>query len=496
MDLKVKPKSFQKKFFLSNARFPAFIAAWGTGKTMFAILKGVDLSKRYPNNLGLIVRKNFTDLRDSTIKDFTRYTGIKVPTNKDVVLPNGSRIMFRHMDELSGIIQNVNLGWFYIEQAEEFDSDEEFEKLDGRLRRVLTPSEDVQRQLISLGVLDKVCDFNDLTSKQRLIAENKMICEMGLSLRQGMAIANTNGHNWIWRRWKNKGGEAYIVGEKFVVTDVDGKKYDYGDYATLSEATSFDNAENLPADTLASWRKKEKTSPALYRRCVMNSWEDVDTTDNIIPYEWLMRAVKKELISYDQPKRVVSCDPAEFGDDHTVIYAFENGKIIAQDITCKKEPMDTAGRILRMVRDTNAQLAVIDADGIGSGVRSRLVELGVNVLGIKAGEKAENEEDYRNMKAQMWFNAQQMFRDDLVSLPDDEKLIEDLAAHTYGFNSKNQMNIEKKRDVKKKLGGRSPDQGDAFVLGLWALTKVEPMGEVEDVSETALAESYTVESVI
>jgi hypothetical protein len=129
-------------------------------------------------------------------------------------------------------------------------------------------------------------------------------------------------------------------------------------------------------------------------------------------------------------------------------------------------------------------------------VRSRLTELGVNVLGIKAGSKAENEEDYRNMKAEMWMHAQKMFRDDLISLPDDDKLIEDLAAHTYSFNSKGQIIIEKKKDVKKRLG-RSPDQGDAFILGLWGLSKVEPMGEdFETDDETAMACSYTVRSVL
>lgn len=431
MDLRVKPTSFQKKFFLSKARYPAMVCAWATGKTMWGILGGVDLSKEYPDNLGLIVRKNFTDLRDSTIKDFTRYTGIKVPTKKDVVFPNGSQIMFRHMDELSGIIQNVNLGWFLIEQAEEFDSEEEFQKLRGRLRRD------------------------------------------GCTHR-GMVIANTNGHNWIWRLWKNNPAEEF----------------------ELIEATTFDNAHNLPEEYIKDLKRIESQSPAHYRRYVMNSWEDVDTTDNIIPYEWLMRAVKKDLISHSGTKRVVACDPAEFGDDHTVIYAFENAKIIAQEITCKKEPMDTAGRSYRMSRDTSAQIIAVDASG-GYGVDSRLVELGANVLRVKSQENAENEEDYKGMKAEMWFNAQRMFRDDLVSLPDDEKLIEDLAAHTYGFNSKGQKVIEKKKFVKKKLGGRSPDQGDAFVLGLWALTKVEPMEEgVEEFSETALAESYTVESAI
>ena len=422
-DLELEP--FQMSFFSSQARFPAMVSAWGTGKTMCGILKGLVLSN-HPNNLGLIVRKNFTDLRDSTIKDFQRYTRIKVPSSKDVRLPNGSEIMFRHMDELAGIVQNVNLGWFLIEQAEEFESDQEFQKLRGRLRRENVP-------------------------------------------HQGVIIANTNGHNWIWRLWKN----------------TDDSDYD------LHEATTFDNRENLPEDFIKDLKKMEEQSPAHYRRYVLNSWEETDTADKIIPYRDLLESVDRQLNFFKPPKRVISCDPAEFGDDHTVIYAFEGPRIIATEYLLKKEPMETAGRIYRMHRNVHSSLIAVDEIGIGAGIRSRLHELGAPVMGVNSGALAEDKEHYKNLKAEMWFHAQDVFREGEVCLPDDDKLIEDLAAHTYAVNSKGQVVIEKKKDVKKRLG-RSPDQGDAFVLGLWALRKApEPDAPYIEESDSDIANSYS-----
>ena len=93
-------KSFQDEYVFSQARFPAFVAAIATGKTMCAILRMMRLMEESPNNLGIIVRKEFTDLSDSTVKDFYRYTGLTLSSHKEVKLQNGSVILFRHGSEI------------------------------------------------------------------------------------------------------------------------------------------------------------------------------------------------------------------------------------------------------------------------------------------------------------------------------------------------------------------------------------------------------------
>lgn len=122
----------------------------------------------------------------------------------------------------------MNLGWFWIEQAEELETNEQFNVLRGRLRR------DVKR-------------------------------------RTGFITANTNGHNWIYNGWKMGTEEGY----------------------ELSEASSFDAVKYLPADTIEDWKKLERTSPKIYRRFVLNSWEESDTSDTIIHPEWIQAATKR-----------------------------------------------------------------------------------------------------------------------------------------------------------------------------------------------------------
>lgn len=87
-----------------------------------------------PGNLYLIIRKEWVDLRDSTLKDWEAEFGDTYPIiGGDVKFPNGSLIMFRHGDDLNAL-KNANLGGVLMVQAEEMNEDD-YWFLRGRLRR-------------------------------------------------------------------------------------------------------------------------------------------------------------------------------------------------------------------------------------------------------------------------------------------------------------------------------------------------------------------------
>jgi len=259
-------KEFQIPFYASTARFPAFVASWGTGKTTTMIFKGYTLSHLYKNNFGIIFRKTEKSLRDSTMRDFEDYTGIKVPrSNPIITIPaTGSVIRFAHADDLKGLgdlLQNVNLGWVGIEQAEEMSSGAVFDMLRGRLRRIITPIDSIQKQLIKLGFLNKIYeDFRQIPNDgdegegQRDRVIKAIIDKIGIPYNQLMCIANTNGHNWIWRRWKKEQWEEYA----------------------LYEAKSVENRENIPLETWKDWCRLKDENRKRWARMVDNSWEDYD----------------------------------------------------------------------------------------------------------------------------------------------------------------------------------------------------------------------------
>ena len=412
---KTKLTKKQDEFVFSHRRYPAFIGGVGTGKTMCGIARMRDLMERYPRNLGIVVRREFTDLRDSTIKDFTRYTGIDVPSNKDVILPNGSLIMFRHGDEIN-VLKNINAGAILIEQAEEFDTDETFVFLRDRLRR-----QEAGHRSLSI-------------------------------------IANTNGHNWIYKLWKvnaDKDEEFHLV-----------------------EATTYDNAANLPADYIADLEKMKRTHPKHYNRFVLNSWDDEDTVDIIVLPDAVRRCAKKDVTPKKPLRRVVSVDVARYGDDKTTLYAIEGGangqkKMMGVEVRDKLSTMETTGWALNFAKRHDINAFAVDEIGVGAGVVDRLREMKKEVVSVNNASKAEDESKYYNRRAEIYARAAEDIQQGLVEIDEaDIDLIEQLSWARYkSVKSNGKLLVESKEDIKKRYG-RSPDNADAFVNGLWAVERV------------------------
>lgn len=400
-------RPWQAKFIKTEARYPANVSAWATGKSLSGIARAMRLSEQYPNNMGVIFRKEFTDLRDSTIKDFETYTGLKVNSQREVVLPNGSIIMFRHLEELNNI-QNMNLGWFWIEQAEELETDDQFFILFGRLRRANVP-------------------------------------------HSGFITANTNGHNWIYKLWKLRnleGGELY-------------------------EAATHDNKENLDQKFMQSLEVLKEKKPALYRRFVLNSWDEADTIDIIIQPGWVEAATKRELSKVLPLRSCVSIDVARYGDDRTVFYAITNNEVVGRQEFDKKSTMEVVGLATRFAQKHYIKTFAVDEIGVGAGVVDRLKELGHQVIPVNSSEKSMEQDNYYNLRAEIYSKGADAFQAGRVKIQaDDQDLIEQLSWAKYKtIKSNGVYQVEAKEDIKKRYG-RSPDNADCFLNGLWALSKV------------------------
>jgi len=208
-ELDKDPESPTYGLMIKPQSFPCMESSWGTGKTLSAIAKGLILHQESPNNLGMILRKEVTDLRDSTMRDFQTLTDTHINTQTKDVEIYGGVIMFRHASQLDeAVLQNVNLGWFWIEQADELLTDKVFFLLQGRLRRK------VKRQT-------------------------------------GFLTANA-GSEWINKLYPLETKDRFFP---------------------LFRANSWENKHNLPKSTLANWYNMRIRKPEMYKQYVLNSRE-------------------------------------------------------------------------------------------------------------------------------------------------------------------------------------------------------------------------------
>ena len=412
MEIKLKP--WQDKFIFSKKRYPGQWSGWATGKTLDLILRAMLYSEEIPDNLGIIFRKEYTDLRDSTVKDFEKYTGLNVDSQRNAVLSNKSTIMFRHIEELHNI-QNVNLGWFGIEQADELDSDKEFFLLFGRLRRDVVASDYFK--------------------------------SLGLPERSGFVIGNA-GEHWGKRLWR----DGLLEDSEFV------------------EASTWDNADVLPQDFLDSLKVLERTKPEIYKQFVINDW-NITSDQCILITKQSIDLLNSIVHTEYRKKKVLACDPSTGGDE-CVIYVIENTRIIEQKILHYNDTMKIVGEIILMMERHKIEDCAIDTIGIGKGIVDRLGELGKNVIAIGSAEEALEKDRFANRRAEMWWYVMEQIQNREVEPINDEELIRQLTTLRYNPPKSNgKISLELKHETKKRLG-RSPDRADAFVYGLWALKEV------------------------
>jgi len=412
-ELKIKLNKYQDIFIFAEERYSALIAGVGTGKTFSFLLKAWQHCQQHPNSLGLIVRKEYADLRDSTVQDFQKYFGVKInQANKEYDFVNGSKIMFRHGDLTDiNVLKNINLSFFGIEQAEEYKTDDIFDFLRDRLRR------------------------------------------QG-SKRWGMVIANADGHNWVYKRFVNGADITEVNAEtgEFV--------YRKGEYICAT-ANSFANAHNLPDDFVADLRAMETEAPNHYYQFVANSFETTQDDD----FLFSAQDFHNRIGGRPTGARVMGFDVARMGKDKSVVkilehYGGEYWKEI-HSISWGHKPITySTGRVLEIASEFRVGRIVVDEDGLGSGAVDILRESRFEIQGYRGG--LGQDADYFNNRSRDYFSLKDAIHKGYLELSFEETK-ESLQTIKYFFQSNKQKRILGKNEM-KLLGYHSPDDADAMMM--------------------------------
>lgn len=188
--------------------------------------------------------------------------------------------------------------------------------------------------------------------------------------------------------------------------------------------------------------------------------------DSLIRLSSAREAAARELPAEDFPN-VLGVDVARMGNDKTVIVHRKGRTATFAGIHHHEDTMATAGRVIAALRETGAENAAIDADGLGAGVFDRLMEQGAPVQEMRGGFRARDAERFFNRRAEWYWGLRVRFEDGDIAIPDDEELLAQLTAIKYSLNSRGQIQLETKDEMRKR-GMPSPDKSDALAYSFAA----------------------------
>lgn len=203
----------------------------------------------------------------------------------------------------------------------------------------------------------------------------------------------------------------------------------------------------------------------IYRIRVLGEFPFADE-DAIIPLHLVESAVERKIDAIEVDE-VWGLDVARFGSDRTAL-ARRSANVLVEPIriTSGKDAMQVVGWVKDLYDSVHRkpETIYVDAVGLGAGVADRLIEHGMPVVCVNAGELPPMKDKFTRMRDEMWWSAREWFSPMSVSIPRDDGLIAELTTRRFHFTSSGKVQAETKDEQKKRLGGRSPDKADAFCL--------------------------------
>jgi len=173
-------------------------------------------------------------------------------------------------------------------------------------------------------------------------------------------------------------------------------------------------------------------------------------------------------------KKVLAVDVARFGSDNTCFFGIQHHEQIYKLSYNGVDTMETANRVIALIRSEKYETVVVDADGVGAGVadavRKNAGSLGLPVVvrDFHGGAKPRKEGDFKNLRSECWWALRELLRLGKLRIQDEGELLSQLTGIKYSYTDKGQIALEKKETMKKR-GLESPDEGDALMMAIWGM---------------------------
>ena len=208
----------------------------------------------------------------------------------------------------------------------------------------------------------------------------------------------------------------------------------------------------------------------------------------LISSEVVGAARRRTAVNYQRHWKIMSVDVARFGDDQTVIGTMQGPKMSVLSQLRGQDTVQTGQRVIEAICSEQPRCCIIDGDGIGGGVvdyvntyladvwfkrHQRRLPDTFFVQEFHGGMPARDPFMYFNMRAEAWGNLRKWL--ETGDIPDVSEVENDLTGVQYRFSGSNQIQLERKEDMKKR-GLASPDIGDMMAMCFAA----HPAGQTDE----------------
>jgi len=190
-----------------------------------------------------------------------------------------------------------------------------------------------------------------------------------------------------------------------------------------------------------------------------------------------LREIDKQSRKLEFVPLELGLDPAAEGQDLTAIAIRYGWELIEIRTFSKQKAPETVLQTLKIVREFRAKLKYtqkvkikVDDTAYGNAIRHYLAlndTDNIEVVPVIFG--GAGDDNYGNMATRMWFNMANLLHQ--IKLPNDDDLIEQLAAREWRPHGQNRMIVESKREYKARVTSRKADKADATILAFWDGTK-------------------------
>ena len=195
-----------------------------------------------------------------------------------------------------------------------------------------------------------------------------------------------------------------------------------------------------------------------------------DGSQGLIQSAWLDAAVVryKAGVARTGEALVMGVDVAGHGGDLSAWMIRDDASILRIESQQTMDPVQCAKRTMTLAKDWGvpADNVHVDMTGEGHGTVARCHEAGFLVHGVHFGGGAWNSNIYHNCRAEMYCQLRDALdpaKGGTLAMPEHKLMLQELRSMGYTYDPKERYLMWKK-DVIKKLLGRSPDFADALAL--------------------------------